>query len=473
MNYKSILFFLGVFSLLISFFSILNILYSFYFQYILGLNSYLITFLISLTLGSIFCFIGRKSYQNISLNDQIIFALSGFLLIPLLISLPYFLSIYNINFLNSYFESVSGFTATGFSTIQDIDYIDEPLLLWRSSSQWLGGLFFLIITIATIGSKQIKIKPVFLIFGGVSGSNFYNNFNSNFIKLVLIYSISTIFIILLLSFVNLRLLDSVNMALTIISSGGFLPSNQLSNITKDNLQVFILGVSFLFPIFNFYILFNIFSKQFVLRNHQEDLHLLILIISLILIFYFFLLPNENFSDVFLSITSSISTSGISNNTSYGHLSLFFILLTIIGGSVISTSSGFKYIRFYILLKISHQEIYRLVKPINIFDKNLFNTETKIDDNDLKIAFLVFISFIVSVFILSSIISLDDISFENSFKLSILTLTNTVTSSIYGLENLFFSDLNNFTKISLILFMILGKIEIIAVLYLIKRFIFKK
>ena len=92
--------------------------------------------------------------------------------IPLLISIPYFLSIYNISFLNSYFESVSGITATGFSVIENIQDIDEPLLLWRSSSQWLGGLFFLIAVIGTIGSKQIKIKPAYLVPGGTLGQKF-------------------------------------------------------------------------------------------------------------------------------------------------------------------------------------------------------------------------------------------------------------------------------------------------------------
>ena len=150
-----------------------------------------------------------------------------------------------------------------------------------------------------------------------------------------------------------------------------------------------------------------------------------------------------------------------------------MLLTIVGGSLISTSSGFKYTRLYILLKISYQEIYRLVKPINVIDKNLFNTESKIDDQDVKIAFLVFISFIISVFILSSILTLENLTFESSFKLSILTLTNTVSSALYGLENLSFFDLKNFTKMSLILFMILGKIEIIAVIYLIRRLIFRE
>ena len=466
-------FFLGVYSFFVSIFAILNILYSFYFDYILGLNSYLITFIVSLVIGLLFCYIGRKNHQNISLTDQIIFILLSFVLIPILITPPYYLSIYDISFLNSYFESVSGITTTGFSIIQNVKVIDEPLLLWRSSSQWLGGLLFLVATIGTIGSKQIKIKPSFMVFGGTSGNNFYNNFNYNFIKIFLIYFFSTIFLIFLYTLVNVRLLDSVNLALTIISSGGFIPKNNLSNIISSDLQIFVLAISFLFPIFNFYLLFNIFTNQFVLKNHQEDLHLLILITLLTLFFYFFLIPEEEFGNVLLAITSSVSTSGISINTSYNDLSLFLILLTVIGGSLISTSSGFKYVRFYILLKTSHHEIYRLVKPINIFDKNLFNTEIKIDDNDVKVAFLVFISFIILLFILSSILSLDIISFENSFKLSILTLTNTVTSSIYGLDNLFFFDLNNFTKLSLIVFMILGKIEIIAVLYLIRRLIFRE
>ena len=144
MNYKGILFFLGVYSLFVSFFSILNILYSIYFSFILDLNSYVISLIISLIIGSFFCFVGLRYHKNISLNDQIVFIILSFLLIPLLISIPYFLSIYNLSFPNSYFEAVSGITTTGFSIIEDIQNIDKPLLLWRSSSQWLGGLFFLI-----------------------------------------------------------------------------------------------------------------------------------------------------------------------------------------------------------------------------------------------------------------------------------------------------------------------------------------
>ncbi len=472
MNYKSILFFLGIYSLLVSLFSILNILYSIYFDFIIDLNSYLLTFFISLIIGSSFSYVGRNDSKDIILSDQIISVVLSFILIPFLISIPYIFSIYDIGLLNSYFESVSGFTTTGFSIIQNIENIDEPLILWRSSSQWLGGLLFLLATIGTLGSKQIKIKPAYLISGGASGRNFYNNFNYNFIKILLIYFFSTIFVIFLYSLIDIRLLDAFNLAFTTISSGGFIPTDNLSTIIETNLQIFILSITLLFPIFNFFLLHDMITRQFSFRNHQEDLHLVSLITLLTLIFYFFVIPNQGFVNVFFAITSSIATSGITTYSSNFDLSLFFILLTFVGGSLISTSSGFKYTRIYILLKISYQEIYRLVKPINVIDKNLFNTESKISDQDVKIAFLVFISFIISIFILSSILTFDNLTFENAFKLSILTLTNTVSSELYGFGFLSFFDLNNFTKMSLILFMILGKIEIIAVIYLIKRLIFR-
>ena len=471
MNYRGILFFLGIYSLFISSFFILNILYSIYFGF--NFISYITSLTISFIIGSLFCFLGRKYTKNISFFDQIILISLGFIFLPLLICFPYFLSSYDINFLNSYFESVSGFTATGFSIINNVEDIDEPLLLWRSSSQWLGGLFFLVAIIGTLGLRSVKIKPAYLISGANLSGNFYNNFNSNFVKILLIYFFTTIFIIFLYSFANIRLFDSFNLAFTTISSGGFLPKNSLSLIVTNNFKVSVLSISLLFPIFNFYLLFNIFTNQFIYKNHQEDQHLGILIILLTLFFYFVIIPNERIVNVFLAITSSISTSGISIYSSDFDVSLFFILLTIVGGSLISTSSGFKYIRFYILLKTSYQEIYRLVKPINIFNKNLFNSEAKITDEDSKISFLVFISFIATVFLLSSILSFENLSFENSFKLSILTLTNTTISTLYGLDDLYFFDLASFTKIFLIIFMILGKIEIIAIFLLIRKTIFKE
>ena len=127
MNYKGILFFLGIYSLLVSFFSILNIFYSIYFDFIIGLNSYLITFFISLILGSLFYFVGRYHSKDITLPEHIIFILLSFIVMPFFISIPYLFSIYDIGLINSYFESVSGFTTTGFSIFVNVENIDEPL----------------------------------------------------------------------------------------------------------------------------------------------------------------------------------------------------------------------------------------------------------------------------------------------------------------------------------------------------------
>ena len=473
MNYKSILFFLGFNLIFFSIFPIFNIIYSVYFDFLLSLDDYIFTLCISLIIGILFFYIGKESKNNFELLEQITFIIIIYLIFPLLISVPYIFSIYDLNFIDAYFESVSGFTTTGFSIFTDIENIDKPLILWRSSSQWLGGLIFVLITIGTIGSKQIKIKPSYLISGGASGRNFYNNYNYNFIKILLIYFLLTFFSIFMFSIVEFRLFDSFNLAFTTISSGGFVPQNNLSSILKTDIQVFILSFTLLLPIFNFFLLYDIFTRQFKFRAYQEDIHLILLILILTLLFYFFIIPNEGFSNVLFSITSSISTSGISNYSSNEDLSLFYILLAICGGSLISTSSGLKYTRIYILLKTSYQEIYRLVKPINIIDKNLYNSDTKINDQDVKIAFLVFLFFILSIFVLSAILTLDNITFEKSFKISILTLTNTTSSSLYGIDNLNFIDLNYFTKISLIIFMIVGRIEIVALFFLINRFIFKE
>ena len=370
MNYKSILFFLGFNLLFFSIFPIANIVYSIYFDFLLGFNDYLIILFITIILGSLFFYLVKKSKNNFALIEQLSFIVLIYLIVPLLFSIPYAFSIYNLSFIDSYFESVSGFTTTGFTIFSNVENIDKPLILWRSSSQWFGGLVFLLITIGTIGSKQIKIKPSYLISGGASGRNFYNNYNYNFIKILLIYFSLTFFTIFLYTLVDFRLFDSFNIAFTAISSGGFIPKNNLTSILQDNLQIFVLSLTLMLPIFNFFLLYDIFTRQFSLRSYYEDIHLAFLILTLTLLFYFFIIPDEGFFNVLLSITSSISTSGISNYSSSVDLSLFFILLVICGGSLISTSSGYKYTRIYILLKTSYQEIYKLVKPLNVIDKNI-------------------------------------------------------------------------------------------------------
>jgi trk system potassium uptake protein TrkH len=219
---------------------------------------------------------------------------------------------------------------------------------------------------------------------------------------------------------------------------------------------------------NFYIIFNIFNKKVLIREHKEDLYLLLLTIILVIFIYF---NNNSGLDLIISVISSLSNSGLTLIKS-NDLSLYFLFITIIGGSLISNTSGIKLARFYILIKTASSEILKLISPNSVVNKTIFGSETRITDENVKISFLIFISFFLSLFILSSFLVLDNIGFEKSFKLSILTLTNTVNSELFNMEDLNFANLLTTSKISLIIFMIIGKIELISIFLIFKKLLFK-
>ena len=258
--------------------------------------------------------------------------------------------------------------------------------------------------------------------------------------------------------------------MTIISNGGFLPSNNLNQIFS-NKSHYILAITLLIPTLNIFFLFNFFNKKKLINNHQEDLFLMVFILILSLTM-FYTVQNINLSEIIINIISSISNSGISFTQSFDG-TLIFLFLCVMGGSLISNSSGIKFIRIYILVKTAAAEIIKLVRPNNVFNNTIFYSDKKIDNQTINLSFLVFISFFISIFILSSILVLDNINFENSFKLSILTLTNTTNSSLYGVSDINFTNLLNSTKLFLIIFMIIGKIELISILILFKRILFKE
>ena len=468
MSLKSTSYFLGLFCFPVSILAFMNILYSSYFDYFLSINSYFATLIISLFTGFGLVYYGKDSSKKINFINQLILIISVYILIGFFFAIPFYLSNNQVTFLNSFFESISGLTGTGFSTFKNIKYLDPTLILWRSTSQWIGGLYFLFFLIVIFSNKKFDYKMVLLTHSGDSGYSSKENIKNNILKIFIYYCILSFGIFLLLNVSGIRLFNSLNLSMTLISSGGFLPTNSLGNIITTNFQKIIFIASLLLAMFNFYLIFNIFNKKILIREHKEDLYLLFL--SIILIFLVYLNSNSGF-DLIISIVSSLSNSGLSLIKS-DNLSLYFLLITIIGGSLISNTSGIKLARFYILLKISSSEILKLISPNSIINKTIFASDNKITDDNVKISFLIFISFFLSLFILSSLLILDNIGFEKSFKLSILTLTNTVNSELFNMENLNFTNLLTSSKISLIIFMIIGKIELISIFLIFKQIIFK-
>ena len=470
MNFKPSFYFLGLSCLPIALMSLLNIFYSFYFNYLKNLNSYLAVLVISIIISISLIKIGKKDKDKISIYGQLFLIFLIYFFMSFLILIPYLFGIYNISFIDSYFEAISGLTSTGFTVINNINILDDPLILWRSSSQWVGSFYFLIFLVLIFSNKQINFKMIDLSYIIEKKINFSSNLIGVTYRIFFIYLSLTVLIFLLFLFSGIRLFDGMNLSLTIISSGGFLPVDSLENIIRSNFQSFLLCIAFLIPILNFYLFYNIFLARNNLKYHKEDIYLIILIIIFSIIFYFF--NDAKILEVFINILSSISTSGISIGSVPENFGLYFIILTLIGGSVLSTTSGIKFLRIYILTKAFLLEIYKLVKPNVIMNTKIMFSEKKINSDNIKISFLIFILFFFSLFILSSIVLIDNLDFENSFKLSILTLTNTAASSIYGIEDVQFSNLFTFSKISLIIFMIIAKVEMLAVFILFRKVFFK-
>ena len=469
MNIRGIIYYLGFFCFPISILSLVNILYASYFDYFLSIDAYFTTLLISLILGSGLSFLNKKAEKKINFIEQLVLIIFVYLLISFLISLPFYLSNYQVTLINSLFESISGITGTGFSIFKNIKYLDPTLILWRSSSQWIGGLYFLFFLTIIFSNKQFSFKMIDLTFSGDGVLNSENNIKNYLFKIFIIYSLLSLIIFLLLSFSDVRLFNSLNLSMSLISTGGFIPTNKLGSIIYTNPQKIIFIISLILSMMNFFLILNIFERKMITRLHKEDLYLIFLSIILVLLIYF---NNYGGLNLIISVLSSLCNSGLSLISSDNNLSLYFILITIIGGSIVSNTSGIKLTRIYILIKTATEEILKLVSPNSIVNKNLFDSDKKIKDENVKISFLIFISFFISLFILSSVLIVDNINFEKSFKISVLTITNTSTSEMFGVNNIDFANLLTTSKLSLIIFMIVGKIELISFFLIIKQVFFK-
>ena len=471
MNYKAIIYYLSLFCFPISLIAFVHILYSSYFDYFLNIDSYVATLIISIFTGTSFLFLGKKADKKLNFYEQIFLILLTYIISALFVSIPFYLSNYQVPFINSIFESFSGITGTGFSTFKNIKYLDPTLILWRSSSQWIGGLYFLIFLVLLFSNKQFNFKMNYLTYSSDGSVNTENNIKDISLKIFFLYASLTIFIFIILKVSGIRLYNSLNLSMTLVSAGGFLPSNSLGQIINSNYQKIVLIFSLLLSMINFFFVYNLFNKRIITKEHNEDYAI---IISSIIFIIMLLVSVNNLDafDIIINVLSSLSNSGLSLKQGPENISLYFILLTIIGGSIISNTSGIKLIRIYILFKSTVGEIIRLIRPNNIINQKIFNSDKKINNEDIKIAFFIFISFFISLFFLSAVLLFDNINFENSFKLSVLTLTNTTISDMFNVSDINFAYLLTSSKISLIIFMIIGKIELISIILLIKNILFK-
>ena len=460
--------FIGCFFLLISFLSFINIIYSYYFNFYLNVNSYLPPLVISFFGGIFFIFFKFKN-KKLSIFDKVLFVISGYIIFPIIIALPYYFSIYDISFIDSFFESISGFTSTGFTTFDNVQYLDPSLILWRSTSQWVGGLYFLFSIILLINIFDNNLKKSLTNFLSFDTSEFFKQS----LKVFFIYLLLTIIIFFILKFINFRNFDALNFSLSIISSGGFKSVNNLDYILNNDFKIIVFSFLLLISFFSIFLIYNLIFHRFKYLNYfTEDFYLLVYLIS-ITFFLFVFFSNNNFSLILFSISSSVSNIGfyLSDNLN-NNLSTIFLILVIIGGSFFSTSSGIRFFKIFTLFRFALNNLLSHTKPKQILLSKVKFDETQINYEVINKYFLSIIIFIISLSIISALLTLSGLEFDQSVKLGILTIMNTVNSSLYGLENFEFQNLNIISKFILINFMIIGRVEFLTIIILFKKYLFK-
>ena len=461
--------YIGAFSIILSIFAFFNIIYSYYFNIFLNVDTYTYTFIFSLIIGIFLIFFKKKNLKKFSIYEKIITVIIGYIFFPLIISFPYYLSIYNLSFLNCYFEAVSGFTSTGFTIFENIKQIDQSLILWRSTSQWIGGLYFLFSIILLIDIFDENLKKSLTNYISFNSSEI---FKQSF-KIIIIYSLLTLLIFIVLKLINLRTFDAFNFSLTIISSGGFLSTNNFDSLFQSDISKIALSILMLTSYFSLFLIYNLFFfKKKNLNYLSEDLYLLIYLTSIISIFFVFFNFEKNFLNILVSISSSVSNIGISFKDISVNLSFLFLVIVIIGGSFFSTSSGLRLIKVISLIKFSLNNLLSHAKPNQIYLHKVTLLESNTDKSDINKYFLTLIIFVISLFLITIMLTFSNIEFENSFKLGILTILNTVNSHMYGLAEFDFYNLDLFPKLYLLVFMIIGRVELLTILILFKKFLFK-
>ena len=465
MNLSGIFYYLGKINILIIFFSIINLLYCFYFDFKINLEIYFYTLILSSSYYIITFKIKFKK-KNFRTNNLILFSLLGWIILPLIMSLPFWLGGYS-DFLDSYFEAVSGFSSFGASVFSNkINILDSPILLWRSSTQVVGSIFFIMTIILVFGNRAVNIYPLKFITKKKDTVYFSINFEKVFYNTVYAYVIIFLISIFFLNLTDLRMLDKFNLSLTIISTGGF----KSSSFFLNNFDQIIVSILLIFSSLNVFLILGILKINNT-YTYNEDKYFLLSFIFFVLVLFIF--SNDlAFSEIIIQLSSAISNSGINFTNNYNQ-NITFILITasFFGGCLISSTSGFKVSRILIIFNKIHYELLKLLTPSAVINSTIFRSNEKIEFKDFYSCSLLLLLYILLFIIFSFVLTLEDINFENSFLTSILLTFNTLPSTMYLSDNINFNSFSEFTKILTILMLILSKVTPISLLALIKyRFI---
>ena len=447
------------------------------------INTFLLCSLITISFGFLLRFLTKdEKNAEIKKRDGYLIVVSGWLCMTFFGTLPYLLTDSIPSFTDAFFETMSGFTTTGSTILDEIESLPKSILFWRSMTQWIGGMGIIVLTIAILPLLGIGGMELFVAEApGPTKDKIHPRIKETAKRLWIIYFSLTALETVVLMFFGLSFFDAINHSLTTTSTGGF-STKQESIAAFQNPFVEAVIVIFMFLAgTNFtMIYFGLKMKFRKIVNNDEFKWYLSAVFVLILLLSFYRTHTSSsdfihaFREISFQVVSIITTTGYAtaDYTLWGSfLTFIFFLFLFSGASAGSTSGGIKIVRIILLIKNGLLEFKRRLHPKAVIPVML---NKQVISSTVTYNLLAFIFLYLFVFTLGSI----SLSF---LGVDMLTSISAVASAVGNVgpgiadvgPSSSFSQLPTSAKWILSLLMLMGRLELFTVCVLFTPYFWKR
>ena len=440
-----------------------------------GSHSFISSSFVTIFIGILFILANLEKEFKLNLRQTFLFSSLAWFMVAVFGSLPFLLSSQNFNFSDAFFESMSGITTTGATIISDLDNSPKSILLWRAIMQWLGGIGIVVMAITILPLLRVGGMQLFKMEGPDSTEKILPRTIEVAAIIISTYIILTFLCGLFYWIFGMTIFDSVSHAMTTIATGGFSTHNgSIGFFNNSNIEIVASIFIILGSIpFISYLKFVQGNKRIFFKDEQIKGLIYLLIISVAIMFFYLVFINYE-SDLFEKIRiSSFNVISILSGTGYvtddfglwGKFSLiFFLFLMFVGGCAGSTACGIKIFRFQILLLFFKNQIKKLISPNSVIITKYNNQ--KISEDFIKSIIIFIFTFLFIFLIIAMLLSVSGLDFITSVSGAASSISNVGPGlgDIIG-PNGNYKDIPNLSKWILSIGMLLGRLELFAVLVL--------
>ena len=469
-NYKTVFFTLGILQIILGIFMLIPIFVQFFFNEID--SSFFSASIITIIFGTLFFLSNLDHDKKLNLQQAFLLTALSWLSIAIFGSLPLIFSEVNFSFTNAFFESMSGITTTGSTIIPNLEEMPKAILLWRAILQWLGGIGIIVMAITLMPIMNVGGMQLFKISNSDSSEKILPKSKEIALRLIYIYSGLTTLCAISYKILGMNTFDSITHSMTTIATGGFSNYNEsigFFNSFSIEISAMIFIILGSLP-FIAYIKFLNGNRRIFFSDIQIRTFLKIILISiLILSIYLFLDKSSelNFRTVLFNVISILTGTGYVNaqfDNWGGFPLIIFIGLMFIGGCAGSTTCGIKIFRFQILYSFVLNQLKKIIYPKGIFV--LKYNQSPVDDKFTASIISFIYMYLVIFFVITALLSLTGLDFITSISGAATSISNVgpgLGSTIGPNGN--FSSLPDISKWILSFGMILGRLELFAILVL--------